>query len=186
VALLVGLEDFSRWLPRLREKRAQVQATRRVTDDEILPLLPEPLKLHDLGDRYRDTAAALIRDFRVAELFGLPSPPAQVTVPASVSPWPNAPLAADSQRSSRSAPAGSGPRVSVVVLTASGATHLPDCLDSPARRGRSRRIIVVDNDGERSPRRRAPLPGTGPYGRNPVSRRQQRGRTCGTGDYIVF
>ncbi len=134
VATLIALEDFARQLPAILAKRQWVQATRTVTDAELFALVPDPLALHELGDTYRDTAETLIRDFRVAELFGLPAPPPRLTVPAPPEP--------------RSIHVGAAGRVSVVVVTASGATHLPACLDSLSRQAwPSDRldVIVVDN-----------------------------------------
>ena len=146
VAMLVGLEDFARWLPMLHEKRARIQGTRRVGDEQILPLLPEPLRLHDLGDHYRDAAEALIRDFHVAELFGLPVPPAHVAVNSSL-PVTDRVVVPHVGSPSR-------PRVSVVVLTASGAAHLPECLDSLRRQtwpADLTEVIVVDNGSAMDP-----------------------------------
>ncbi len=134
VATLIALEDFARQLPAILAKRQRVQTTRRVTDAELFALVPDPLALHGLGDTYRDAAEALVRDFRVAELFGRPAPPSRVTVP----PRPEA------GRIEITAPG----RVSVVVVTVSGATHLPTCLESlshqtwPSDRFE---LVVVDN-----------------------------------------
>jgi GT2 family glycosyltransferase len=185
MALLVGLEDFARWLPMLRDKRAHIQGTRRVPDAEILPLLPEPLKLHDLGDHYRDAAEALIRDFRVAELFGLPAPAARVPVAAAIGTAP-APRVISSR--------ASDPRVSVVVLTASGATHLPECLDSLTQQtwpaGRTE-VIVVDNGSPSDPtavaERHYPGVRVVRTGRNlGFSAGNNAGARVATGDYLVF
>lgn len=187
--LLIALEDFARSLPRLREQRAFIQARRLVPDAEVLALMPEPLKLHDLGDRYRETAEALIRDFRIAELFGLPAP-AHVSVERrdtsseqqdtettrrdfspgterrdfspsperrDFSPGDGDAAAAEAPALRTPAPGGSTAEpgvVSVIVLTASGARHLPDCLDSlrqqdwPAGR---LDVIVVDNGSPMDP-----------------------------------
>jgi GT2 family glycosyltransferase len=185
MAMLVGLEDFSRWLPMLREKRKRVQGTRRVPDEAILPLLPEPLKLHDLGDHYRAAADALIRDFRVADLFGAPAPTRRVVLdPGASSPEiAPAPVAI-----------GSLPRVSIVVLTASGATHLPECLDSlrqhtwPAERTE---VIVVDNGSPSDPtsvaERHYPGVRVVRTGRNlGFSAGNNAGARIATGDYVVF
>lgn len=183
VAMLVGVEDFARWLPALREKRERVQRTRRVGDDLILPLLAEPLKLHDLGGHYRDTAEALIRDFRVAELFGLPAP--RIAVGSNV------PALSEGRRPPADA---AGPRVSVVVLTASGATHLPECLDSlrqhtwPLSRTE---VIVVDNGSATDPTPVAEqhFPGVRVVrtGRNlGFSAGNNAGARVATGDYVVF
>ncbi len=81
VATLIALEDFARQLPALLVKRQRVQSTRRITDAELFALIPDPLALHGLGDIYRDAAAALVHDFHIAELFGLPAPPPRVPVP---------------------------------------------------------------------------------------------------------
>jgi GT2 family glycosyltransferase len=183
VAALLALEDFARWLPALREKRARIQAARRIPDAQILPLLPEPLKLHDAGDQYRETALALIRDFRIAERFGLPSPAPRVFVAGR-------PNLLEPELSA--APAE--PRVSVVVLTASGATHLPDCLDSlrghdwPAHRTE---VIVVDNGSSTDPTPIAEqhYPGVKVVrtGRNlGFSAGNNAGARAATGDYVVF
>jgi GT2 family glycosyltransferase len=140
VSLLIGLEDFARWLPALARKRDRIQRLRRVSDAEIFTLFPEPFKLHDAGERYRAMAEALIHDFRVGELFGF-SPPRAVAIAAA--PQPEAAVARVSED-----------RVSVIVLTASGAAHLPDCLDSlrqqswPAER---LEVIVVDNGSAADP-----------------------------------
>ena len=134
VATLIALEDFARQLPATLAKRQRVQARRTVTDAELFSLFPGPLALHDLGDTYRDTADALVRDFRIADLFGLPTPPPRVTVPAL-------PVA---QRVEVTGPG----RVSVVVVTLNAAAHLPTCLESLARQAWPSdrlEVIVVDN-----------------------------------------
>ena len=139
--MLIALEDFSRWLPRLQDKRAFIQQRRRLPDREVLALMPEPLKLHDLGGRYRDAAETLIRDFRVAELFGLAPPAARIPVPkAPPVPERRASVTQD--------------LVSIIVLTASGAQHLPDCLDSLGQQDWPRdrlEVIVVDNGSRQDP-----------------------------------
>ena len=139
--MLIALEDFSRWLPRLQDKRAFIQQRRRLPDREVLALMPEPLKLHDLGGRYRDAAETLIRDFRVAELFGLAPPAARIPVP-------KAPPVTERRASVTQ------DLVSIIVLTASGAQHLPDCLDSLGQQDFPRdrlEVIVVDNGSRQDP-----------------------------------
>lgn len=162
--LLIALEDFARDLPRLREQRAFIQSRRRVPDADVLALMPEPLRLHDLGDRYRETAEALIHDFRIAELFGLPVParvslgrPDSSRAPRAVSPG-DRDTPAGSEAPAPCTPAAALQAepgvVSVIVLTASGTRHLPDCLDSlrqqdwPADR---LEVIVVDNGSPGDP-----------------------------------
>ena len=157
VATLLALEDFARALPRLREKRRLVQARRRVSDEALFALFPEPLRLHDLGDRYHDAALALIRDFGIADVFGQAPPHVVVSGPVETAPphpqprWPaTAPAAGETDRRPPARPG----IVSVVVLTASGPRHLPDCLDSlrahhwPADRTE---VIVVDNGSAEDP-----------------------------------
>ena len=181
VAALIALEDFSRWLPELREKRRAIQAARRVPDAEVLALMPEPLKLHDVGDRYRDTAEALIRDFRIAELFGLPAPAPRLSIST-----PGTRL--------RQGYGGQAPRASVIVLTASGPAHLPECLD--ALRGQTwpadrTEIIVVDNGSADDPaaavERHYPGARLIRTGRNlGFSGGNNAGAREATGEYLVF
>lgn len=150
IATLLALEDVARHLPRLQEKRRQVQAMRRRSDADIFALFPEPLRLHEAGDRYREAAEALIRDFRIDALFGI-----QGAQRVAVG---RAPVAASGVGETHppriEAGASDRPLVSVIVLTASGARHLPDCLDSlrqhewPADRTE---VIVVDNGSDEDP-----------------------------------
>jgi GT2 family glycosyltransferase len=200
VALLIALEDFAQWLPALRAKRERIQATRRVADDQILALLPDPLKLHDLGDKYRDTAEALIRDFRITELFGLPAPARGTRHAAPGTPHP-APGTQAPGHLSTPTPGHPGTRapghpenVSVIVLTASGATHLPDCLDSlrehtwPAERTE---VIVVDNGSAADPtsvaERHYPGVRVVRTGRNlGFSAGNNAGARVATGEWLVF
>jgi hypothetical protein len=159
VATLLALEDVARALPRLAEKRAAVQASRRVSDQDLFQLFPEPLKLHDVGGAYREAAEALIRDLGIDALFGL--------APSRTEARPERRDVAEERTERRDfdddgterrdfSPGEDGdhPTVSVVVLTASGATHLPACLDSlrahtwPAARTE---VIVVDNGSADDP-----------------------------------
>ncbi|MEZ5419471.1 MAG: glycosyltransferase family 2 protein [Vicinamibacterales bacterium] len=134
VATLIALEDLARQLPSVLSARQRVQAARQVTDAELFTLFPEPLTLHDLGDTYRDAAEALIRDFRVAELFGLPAPAVRLPVlPPPASPVVEVEAAG---------------RVSVVVVTIDGGVHLPACLESLSSQAWPSdrlEVIVVDN-----------------------------------------
>jgi GT2 family glycosyltransferase len=141
VSTLIALEDFGRSLPALATKRRAVQSRRAVPDEEIFALFPNPLRLHEVDDRYLAAAETLIRDFGIAELFGLPAPSARVTVPT----LPPVDAAGAESRSRL---------VSIVVLTASGPRHLPQCLDSlrhhdwPAS---DTEVIVVDNGSSEDP-----------------------------------
>lgn len=184
VSTLLALEDFARALPALAHKRRHVQALRRVDDEALFTLFPEPLKLHDAGDAYREAAQALIHDFGIAELFGLSAPfvgarhthandaPAAqdeharrqpldghtVAAPGGVAfaleHNPSAVSALTSTDAEAAAPQMRPGVVSVIVLTASGAEHLPECLGSlrdhtwPAA---LTEVIVVDNGSRIDP-----------------------------------
>jgi GT2 family glycosyltransferase len=105
-------------------------------------LFPTPLRLHEIDEAYEAPAETLIRDFRIAELFGLAPPPSRVAVPATA---PRAAAALAEEQSKR---------VSIVVLTASGPRHLPDCLDSLRRHAwpaQHTEVIVVDNGSSEDP-----------------------------------
>jgi GT2 family glycosyltransferase len=180
VATLIALEDLARQLPTLLATRERVQAMRRVTDAELFALFPDPLAFHDLGDTYRHTAEALVRDFHVAELFGLPAPPLRLTAPAL-------------RESPRIEVTAAG-RVSVVVVTVDGGTHLPACLDSLARQAwPSDRIelIVVDNGSAHdvAPLVEQWMPGatTIRTGRNlGFSAGNNAGARVASGEYLLF
>jgi len=179
VAALIGIEDFARAMPALMRKRSAIQASRRVSDEEIFRLMPEPLKLHNPAEWYGETAAALIRDFRIAELVGLPAPTRPVAVGAPV---------ADVTVS------GEPPRVSVVVLTASGARHLPACLDSLRQHSwppDRTEVIVVDNGSTEDPtsvvERHYPGARVVRTGANlGFSGGNNAGARVATGDWLVF
>jgi len=112
-----------------------------VSDDVLFSLFPEPLRLHDAGEGYREAALRLIGDLGIAELFGQPAAPARVAV--------------DARPQHRiESPALDPPLISVVVLTASGARHLPECLDSlraHAWPASHTEVIVVDNGSSEDP-----------------------------------
>lgn len=180
VATLIALEDVAREFPAVLARRQRVQATRTVSDAELFALVPDPLALHDLGAGYRDAAEALIRDFRVAELFGLSAPPPRLTVPALP----------ESHRIDVTA-AG---RVSVVVVTVRGTSHLPACLESlshqawPADR---LELIVVDNgsadDVGAAVARWMPAATTIRTGRNlGFSAGNNAGARAASGEYLLF
>jgi GT2 family glycosyltransferase len=193
IATLIALEDLALAMPSLLQKRHRIQSRRVIADSEILALFPEPLKLHESGDAYREAAEALIRDFRIAELFGVSSPPVRVAVRAAA----GAPQTPDSpsDRPPRPSPSSNRePAVSVIVLTASGATHLPECLDSlrlhdwPADRIE---VIVVDNGSADDPtaiaQRHYPGVRVVRTGANlGFAAGNNAGARVATGDYLVF
>ena len=140
-ARLIGLEDFCRQLPAIKRQRDVVQQRRRRSDAALFELFGDPLHLHDTTELYERVGGALIREFGIDELF---------------SPARQAPSAVIPPRSPRQPPSRSRdvPRVSIVILTALGATHLRECLDSlgqqdyPADRIE---VIVVDNGSAEDP-----------------------------------
>jgi len=147
VAHLIALEDFHRQLPALSSKRALVQKRRHRTDAQLLPLLGAPFDLHDIGEPYAIIAQALMADLGVDELCA--------------------------ERSARPVPIGAGalsretgrrpatpevlsrfPRVAIIILTALGATHVCECLDSLRQQtypADSVEVIVVDNNSVDDP-----------------------------------
>ena len=156
---LLALEDFSRQLPALAAKRTAIQSRRQVADRDLFPLFGEPFRLHDDG-HYARIARTLIRDLQIDELFGSATvPPAEDDErqlgTTTVSPGRRA-SALDDERQSRttSVSAGRRPSVSIVVLTALGPTHLPECLSSlraQTHPADSRELIVVDNGSAEDP-----------------------------------
>jgi len=154
VAHLIALEDFCRQLPQLAEKRAVVQRKRRRSDADLIPLFGEPLRLHELGTPYEETARALIRDFGIDELFSRPArSPAKAADTFQVAATGAQPVCPSGQPTVQLTPFRL-PRVSVVILTALGPTHLRECLASlqaqtypPDRR----EVIVVDNGSSVDP-----------------------------------
>lgn len=139
-ASLIALEDFTARLPALVEKRRVIQETRRRSDAELAPLFRDPFHLHETGSRYEEIARTLIRDFGVEDIFrrsgfrlaARSTPHLAVTRPAAVA----------------QPPATGSPKMSVVILTAMGTTHLRDCLTSLRDQNFANEeceVIVVDN-----------------------------------------
>jgi GT2 family glycosyltransferase len=132
-AHLIALEDFARALPDLQRKRRVIQQQRRKSDAELFALFGEPLKLHDVNDRYVASAHALIDDFGIEGVIaGRPTLRigAARRAPASVHVGVDA------------------PPVSVVIPTILGDVHLPACLDSLAAQdypADNLDVIIVDN-----------------------------------------
>jgi len=129
-AMLTALDDFACWLPRLANQRRRIQSRRAVSDSSIDSDLAPPMAA---VDGWTGSLAAL------AEMAAdAPADPDQVAHSVTPSPSIRDP-AID---------------VSVIVLTASGARHLPDCLDALADLQYPRErleILVVDNASAESP-----------------------------------
>ena len=65
IAQLLALEDFGTRLAELSAKRQLIQARRRRSDQELLPLFGDPFRLHETGGTYEHVARTLIADFGV-------------------------------------------------------------------------------------------------------------------------
>jgi GT2 family glycosyltransferase len=181
-ARLIALEDFARQLPAINRKREAVQQRRRRSDKELFELFGDPLRLDESNALYEEVGRALIREFGVEELVS-PGSSQRVTV-------------AGRRHDPQHPPSVSVglPHVSIVILTALGATHLRECLDSlrqqdyPADRIE---IIIVDNGSSENPTAEV-------HARFPDARviRNERnagfaggnnqGMAAATGEYVVF
>jgi GT2 family glycosyltransferase len=142
-AHLLALEDFCRQLPALKRKREVIQRRRRVSDSTLFGLFVEPLRLHEDGELYEAVARELIREFAIDELVGAGSvkrprtPPMPREGATAKAPIPDEP-----------------PLVSIVILTALGATHLGECLESLRQQTYPDdrvELIVVDNGSHDDP-----------------------------------
>ena len=189
IAHLIGLEDFARDLPTLQRKRAEVQARRRRSDVEMLELFDEPSRLY--GSRppglFDEVARVLIDDFGIEEMFRTRQPARRSL--ASEQGTRGAPPATASARIPPELP-----KVSIVILTALGATHLRECLDSLRRQtypGDRIEVIVVDNGSTDDPTREvlARVPHATVI-RNEANigfaAGNNQGAAAATGDYVVF
>jgi GT2 family glycosyltransferase len=186
IAHLIALEDFGSRLPDLKRKRALVQERRRRSDLELFTLFGDPLQLPEIGSLHEEVARVLVRDFKIAEIFDAqfrPSPqPTGCHQPAI-----------DRQRSpSPVQPAL--PKVSIVILTALGATHLRECLESLRAQtypGDRVEVIVVDNGSAEDPADEvlARFPGARVI-RNETNigfaAGNNQGSAVATGDYVAF
>ena len=187
-AHLIGLEDFCQQLPQLRKKRELIQNRRRSPDAELFGLFGDPLRLHEIGGLYEDVARTLIREFRIDEMVGA------TTKAASPSVTTARPERAVEPQPSPDSSLDDSPRVSIVILTALGPTHLGECLESirqqsyPADRVE---VIVVDNGSavDPTPEVRRLLPLTRVI-RNDTNigfaAGNNQGAAAATGDYVIF
>ena len=186
-ACLIALEDFCRQLPELRKKRRLVQSRRRRSDAELFELFGDPLRLHETGGLYEDVARALIREFGIDEIVAARhtsvSPAATAPAQPSVEPIGLTPSVSDDS-----------PRVSIVILTALGPTHLRECLDSIRRLAYPAEcveVIIVDNGSAVDPtpevRQLLPLARVLRSDTNiGFAAGNNRGAAAATGDYVVF
>lgn len=187
VAHLIALEDFCHQLPALEKKRELIQGRRRRSDDELVNLFGQPLSLHPVSSRYEEIARVLIRDFGIDEIF---EPARRVSRRQAA--------AEDTAPGERSSllPGGSDsvPKVSIVILTALGPTHLRECLTSlrqqtyPSDRVE---VIIVDNGSTVDPTTEAQLSYPGVHvilnsSNLGFAAGNNAGAAIATGDYLVF
>jgi GT2 family glycosyltransferase len=184
-ASLIALEDFCRQLPQIRRKRDVVQQRRRHSDAALFELFGDPLHLGESQGLYVKVASALIREFGIDELV---SPVRKARSRQTATSPPGQP-----QRHQLS-PSARLPRVSIVILTALGATHLRECLDSLLQQDYPldrTELIVVDNASAEDPTSevRARFPNArvirneknvGFAGGN------NQGVAASTGEYVIF
>ena len=204
VAHLIALEDFCRRLPALEQARAAIQERRRTPDQELWPLFAQPLRLQDKGGApgspIHGIADTLVRDLGIDALIssGKNESPQGPAVDATGHPGPAGPGGFNRAARARTEVAASWPsqtpKVSIVILTALGATHLGECLASlrdqtyPADRIE---VIVVDNASAEDPTAAAEagFPGVRVI-RNASNVGFARGNNIGaaaaTGDWLIF
>jgi GT2 family glycosyltransferase len=183
VARLIGLEDFCLQLPALRQKREWIQKRRCRPDAELMELFVDPLRLHENGELYEDVARVLIHEFGLEEIVSANRKPSAAAEAAPREP----PLAG------HTSPRASA-RVSIVILTALGPTHLAECLESVRRQSYPAdqiEVIVVDNGSMVDPTAEAQrlLPGTRVI-RNDTNigfaAGNNQGAAAATGEYVFF
>ena len=135
VARLLAIDDLIRHFPALRQRRAREQAARKRSDEEIRALFAGDPVDEAWLDAAGDNAQVLCRMLGVGKQ-GVTFAPAGHHGPT------------DSERPFAKGNSSADPPVSIIVLTASGPKHLPDCLDSLAALDYPRdavEVIVVDN-----------------------------------------
>src|SRR6202040_2665185 len=125
---------------------------RRLSDAELFGLFGEPLRLPQIESAYEDVARVLIRDFGIDEIFQATGrTPSQRTGDSRPGPARDRGAPSRGMRGktlARSDDVAPLPKVSIVILTALGATHLPECLASLRRQTYPPdrvEVIVVDN-----------------------------------------
>ncbi len=201
IAHLIAVEDFGMDIPDLIEKRRRIQASRQRTDSELWPLFGDPFRLHETGTRYEAIARTLIRDLRIDELIPSaaepqPKPEAHPRLSGEPqgSPLSSRTNAALSEKQGLERWFYNEPSISIIIPTALGAMHLPDCLASiAAQRYPSDRceVIVVDNGSASDPTNEArrAYPGVRVI-RNATNlgfaAANNVGARAAVGDYLVF
>ena len=144
LATLMAVGDFARHLDQLKKKRDAIQSRRVVADETLLPLFLEPLKLHELGPAYESLAAELYDEFGLSRVGTGPLTPPAPFSSHGESLVPQSPLRGEASR----------PTVSIIVLTALGPTHLPECLSSLRELNYPKdklEVILVDNASREDP-----------------------------------
>jgi GT2 family glycosyltransferase len=145
VARLLAIDDLIRHFPALKDRRAAVQSERDYSDDEVRTLLADDPVDRPWEEAAGDGARALCR------ILGLSSSGTiALTTAPTLAPDAHQPGTAPEQASNSTEVAG----VSIIVLTALGPKHLPECLDSLAQLdypSSAIEVIVVDNGSNDDP-----------------------------------
>src|SRR5262249_10014203 len=140
VARLLALDDLIRHFATLKKRRQAIQTERRCGDSEVQALLAADPVDEEWADAGGDGARALCR------ILGLSSPLSVAVTQASN-------IRGNGASHSPSA-ATDVAQVSIIVLTALGPRHLPECLDSLAKLDYPKsatEVIVVDNGSAEDP-----------------------------------
>jgi GT2 family glycosyltransferase len=145
IARLLALDDLVRHFPALQARRATVQSERKHSDEELQALLANDPVDRQWEEAAGDGARALCR------ILGL-------SAASSKTMTEHRNVAGAASRIDIAASQSSKPdqvaRVSIIVLTALGPKHLPECLDSLARLdypSSALEVIVVDNGSTDDP-----------------------------------
>ena len=144
IARLLALDDLIRHFPALKGRRTAVQAAREYSDSEVHALLADDPVDEHWEDAAGEGARALCR------MLGLSSP-RPVAMTSGERATDGKPARASTSASALSHDVA---RVSIIVLTALGPKHLPECLDSLAKLeypAAAVEVIVVDNGSVEDP-----------------------------------
>jgi GT2 family glycosyltransferase len=145
VARLLALDDLVRHLPALKKRRSSVQSKRKHADDELRALFAD-----DPIDPWWEAAAG-DGARGLCRMLGLLTP---TSIAAKTERHAERGVSVGSEAPRHSADAAETARVSIIVLTALGPKHLPECLDSLAKLdypASAIEVIVVDNGSTEDP-----------------------------------
>lgn len=149
-AHLIGLEDLGRWMPSLLAERARIQARRRRSDRELAPLFGDLFRLHDVDERYVNTARALIADFGLEAMFAAAEGAASGR--SNLSAVARSAKVEDRPETPRIEVGAEAPTITVVTPTMLGPVHLPAYLQALAAQDypADKLDVVIVNNGTRN------------------------------------